>query len=438
MEKWYNFLLKIKPSGKAFRSIFYSKIFYEVLAGGLKTVIDYAISNINDQVWYVNNNFNPEPWEQRYEIEVSEFSSLEERREIVKSYMLFPQYSNRLSLDYFQISLNNAGYSSVALSYNTGTAIDTAIRMNTVILAQGTQSISILNGGYVDDVYFFMYNAIDSNGFEVFPTYISKTLDSITLDMPQEAIVTILTLKDPVSDAIRMNTATLSSGSSQSISILDGGYIDDDYFFMYQAYDSNGYHVSPTYISKTATEVTFDMPQEATVSIVTLKDAISDIIRMNTAVLSSGNQSIPILDGGYVDDDYFFLYQAYDNNGYEVFPTYVSKTANEITLDMPQEATVTIFTLTQTIGAIEDSFLHANDFADERAEFNLGTLTYNSFIANGEIPANLYKNALYLLMSLKPPQVALYDNIDVLQAVALDDNLAIALDDNLSIAITVL
>ena len=68
METWYKFLMKIKPDGKAFRSILFSTIFYETLANAFQIVKDYAIFNINDQVWFVNDNFDPEPWERRYEI----------------------------------------------------------------------------------------------------------------------------------------------------------------------------------------------------------------------------------------------------------------------------------------------------------------------------------------------------------------------------------
>ena len=99
---WYNFILKIKPDGKVFKSILFSKIFYEVLAYGFQLVRDYADFTINDQVWYTNENFNPEPWERRYNINVPDDATLSERREVVKSYMLYPQSENRLSLDYLQ------------------------------------------------------------------------------------------------------------------------------------------------------------------------------------------------------------------------------------------------------------------------------------------------------------------------------------------------
>lgn len=205
---WYNFILKIKPDGKAFRSIFFSKIFFEVLANAAKSIIDYAIFTINDQVWYVNDNFDPEPWEERYEITVPENATLEDRRNTVRSYMSFPQSMNRLSRDYIYDTLIGAGFEGVDVEYN--------------------------------------------------PTG--------------------------------------------------------------------------------------------------------------------------------------------DNEG----------------------------------------FLHANDFADEKSTFGLGSLTYNSFIISGTLSATFYVSAINLAMSLKPLQVAMYDKIDVLFAIALDENTVIALDSNLATALTTL
>lgn len=115
---WYNFIQKIKPDGKAFRSILNTKILYEVIANGFQSVVDYADLIINDQVWYVNDNFDPEPWEARYGIIPPELATIEERQQVVKSYMLFPQSANRLSRDYIQDSLNDAGFTSVLVEYN--------------------------------------------------------------------------------------------------------------------------------------------------------------------------------------------------------------------------------------------------------------------------------------------------------------------------------
>lgn len=119
---WLSFINKIKPDGKAFASIRYTLTLFEVIADGFQMVVDYAVLEINDQVWYVNDNFDPEPWEARYGITPPLGSTLEERRIVVKSYMLYPQSGNRLSLDYMQDQLDNAGYSDAVLEYNpTGT-----------------------------------------------------------------------------------------------------------------------------------------------------------------------------------------------------------------------------------------------------------------------------------------------------------------------------
>jgi hypothetical protein len=116
---WFKFLNKIKPDGKAFRAIEWTKTLFEVIADGLQDVIDYADLHINDQVWYVNDNFDPEPWEDRYNITPSPFATLEQRREIVRSYMLYPQSANRLSLDYIQEEMDNAGFTGVVVEYNS-------------------------------------------------------------------------------------------------------------------------------------------------------------------------------------------------------------------------------------------------------------------------------------------------------------------------------
>jgi hypothetical protein len=116
---WYKFLIKIKPDGKAFRSILFSKTFYEVLANAIESIKDYAILTINDQVWYVNENFDPEPWERRYEITPPEFSTLEDRRIYVKTYMMFPQSNNRLSRDYIYNTLIDSGFTGIDIEYNS-------------------------------------------------------------------------------------------------------------------------------------------------------------------------------------------------------------------------------------------------------------------------------------------------------------------------------
>lgn len=127
---WYNFLLRIKPDGKAFRSLKYTQILFQVLANAYKSVIDYAIFIINDQVWFTNDNFDPIPWEARYGIIPPEFATLDERRITVRSYMIYPQSQNRLSRDYILDTLLEAGYAGINVEYNASGASDGFLHAN--------------------------------------------------------------------------------------------------------------------------------------------------------------------------------------------------------------------------------------------------------------------------------------------------------------------
>ena len=147
---WFKFIEKIKPDGKAFRGAIvdtfnYTKILYEVIADGLKEVIDYADFQINDQVWYVNDNFDPIPWEARYNITPSPFSTLAERREIVKAYMLYPQSANRLSRDYIQSEIDNLGFTNVTVEYNSSGASDGFLHANSIWDEKGSFSTGALS-----------------------------------------------------------------------------------------------------------------------------------------------------------------------------------------------------------------------------------------------------------------------------------------------------
>lgn len=129
--------MRIKPDGKAFRSILYSKVFYEVLAYGFNLVLEYAKTTINDQVWYTNANFNPEPWERRYQINVPESATIEERREVVKAYMMFPQSQNRLSRDYIYNSLIEGGFINLDVQYNPTNVNNGILRVNDITDEKG-------------------------------------------------------------------------------------------------------------------------------------------------------------------------------------------------------------------------------------------------------------------------------------------------------------
>jgi len=107
----------IRPDGRAFSSVEDSEKYNEVLALQIDRVMEW-MQEFQDQIWYVNDNFDPEPWEVRYDIDVSELATLQERREIVKSYMMYPQSDNMLSLDYIQSQLDLSGFTDITISYN--------------------------------------------------------------------------------------------------------------------------------------------------------------------------------------------------------------------------------------------------------------------------------------------------------------------------------
>lgn len=157
---WYKFLLKIKPDGKAFRSLKYTQILFQVLANGYKLVMDYAILTINDQVWFVNDNFDPEPWEARYGITPPTLATIDERRITVKSYMLYPQSQNRLSRDYILDTLLEAGYTGIDVEYNKFGASDGFLHANDfgdekISFAIGALSYnSFILSGLVSSVYY--------------------------------------------------------------------------------------------------------------------------------------------------------------------------------------------------------------------------------------------------------------------------------------------
>ena len=105
------------PNGRAYSNVGDSEKFNNVLALQIDRVLQW-VQDFQDQLWFMNDNFDPEPWEKRYEIEVPIGASLDERRITVKSYMIFPQSTNRLSIDYLQNQLDIAGFSDVIISTN--------------------------------------------------------------------------------------------------------------------------------------------------------------------------------------------------------------------------------------------------------------------------------------------------------------------------------
>lgn len=105
------------PNGRAYAGVEDSEKFNEVIALQVDRVIGW-VQDFQDQLWFINSNFDPEPWELRYNIEVPLGASLDERRQTVKSYMIFPQSANRLSLDYIQNQLIIAGFDDVLVERN--------------------------------------------------------------------------------------------------------------------------------------------------------------------------------------------------------------------------------------------------------------------------------------------------------------------------------
>jgi hypothetical protein len=157
---WEAFIDKIKPDGKAFRGIKYTKILFEVMAFVFKIAVDYLDFIINDQVWYVNDNFDPAPWEARYGIVPPTLATLEERRIVVKSYMLYPQSSNRLSLDYIQSEIDNAGFGTVIAEYNPSGDSEGYLHANDSVNEKLIFNVGALNynsfilSGSISGVYF--------------------------------------------------------------------------------------------------------------------------------------------------------------------------------------------------------------------------------------------------------------------------------------------
>jgi len=110
------------PNGRAFESVEDQKKYNKVLALQIDRILSW-IQDFQDQIWYVNDNFDPEPWEKRYNIDVPELATLPERRQVIKSYMSFPQSQNRLSLDFIQSQLTAAGFTDIVVSTNESGAV---------------------------------------------------------------------------------------------------------------------------------------------------------------------------------------------------------------------------------------------------------------------------------------------------------------------------
>jgi hypothetical protein len=146
------------PNGRAFNSVEDSEKYNQVLALQIDRVLGW-IQYFQDQLWYVNENFDPEPWEKIYDIDVPELSTLEERRQIVKTYMSFPQSQNRLSIDYIQGQLDLAGFNTVTVSTNESGIPSGKLHGNNTTETEnfniGTESYNSINiTGTINSVYY--------------------------------------------------------------------------------------------------------------------------------------------------------------------------------------------------------------------------------------------------------------------------------------------
>jgi hypothetical protein len=119
------------PNGRAYNNVGDSELFNEVIALQIDRIVA-QVQNFQDQIWYFNSNFDPEPWEKRYNIDVPLAATLEERQQTVKSYMIYPQSDNRLSIDYIQGQLNLAGFPNVIVSTNEAEASEGKLHGNNI------------------------------------------------------------------------------------------------------------------------------------------------------------------------------------------------------------------------------------------------------------------------------------------------------------------
>ncbi len=78
--------------------------------------------------------------------------------------------------------------------------------------------------------------------------------------------------------------------------------------------------------------------------------------------------------------------------------------------------------------------LYANSLTPETS-YTTGADNYNSFVINGTCEVYQHDQLILLLLSLKPLDVVIYDNIDFNVVVALDENTAVALDASTTLAI---
>lgn len=72
---------------------------------------------------------------------------------------------------------------------------DTNDKMFSQAGTTGDNIITIPGGGYSDANYTYMFQAYDTNGFQVSVRYVSRTSTTITLNLPQAATIIVRTKK---------------------------------------------------------------------------------------------------------------------------------------------------------------------------------------------------------------------------------------------------
>ncbi len=185
------------PNGRAYSNVEDSEKFNNVIALQIDRVLA-QVQNFQDQLWFMNDNFDPVPWEKRYDINVPVAATLEERRITVKSYMVFPQSTNRLSIDYLQNQLDIAGFGDVIISLNPSGI-----------------PIGILHGNNITGTENYIVGPDDYNSF-----YIKGTIKSNYYDNMLLLLMSIKPLDSAIYDDVEFEQA-LALDDSLTIALSD-------------------------------------------------------------------------------------------------------------------------------------------------------------------------------------------------------------------------
>lgn len=189
------------PNGRAYSNVGDSEKLNEVIALQIDRVLAW-VQDYQDQLWYMNDEFDPVLWEKRYDIDVPPSATLEERRLTVKSYMIYPQSNNRLSIDYLQGQLDLVGFEDVIISTNAAGAVIGTLHGNNIT---GTE---VYNIGLEPYNSFIIEGTIKSNYYEKMILLLMsiKPLDSAVYDDVQfnQALAIDETLAIALSDTLAL------------------------------------------------------------------------------------------------------------------------------------------------------------------------------------------------------------------------------------------